>query len=101
MERMLERILLITTSTIAFSGQLAAQAYAELDINDIKARFYSHGLIGADLGLGDPSVRGACRTGDTRPTPPACGWGLPGQPAPCGSCQVRRHRGRGLLAGSA
>ena len=54
MERMLERILLITTSTIAFSGQLAAQAYAELDINDIKARFYSHGLIGADLGLGDP-----------------------------------------------
>ena len=54
MERMLERILLITTSTIAFSGQLAAQAYAELDLNDINAHFHSHGLIGADLGLGDP-----------------------------------------------
>lgn len=36
---------------LTFAGQNAhAQAYAELDINDMRARFHAHGLIGYDAG---------------------------------------------------
>jgi hypothetical protein len=31
------------------TGALHAQNYAELNLNDVRARFYSHGLIGVDL----------------------------------------------------
>lgn len=40
---------------LTFAGQNAhAQAYAELDINNVRARFYSHGLIGMNLANGTP-----------------------------------------------
>lgn len=63
--------LLLTISLIPASA--SAQAYGELDLNDLRARFYAHGLVGLDLGT-DQSAFEVPKNAGTHPMYSAGLW---------------------------
>lgn len=51
----MERHVLLLLASTMFVAGASAQSFRELDVNNVRARFYSDGMIGMDLAAGVPA----------------------------------------------